>query len=138
MRSLVDPRVLLLVIPLLLGACGDSSRTRGLVPTGPTTEDAVVVESATLETVGRREPLRQEWPECHVRGTLRNDGPRRQRVTLSFTAFDPRDAVMARATSPSNVVEAGGRTAYRAILLLFDGCEKVHRFEITRLDADPA
>jgi hypothetical protein len=138
MRRLADPRALLLAMTLLLGACGDSSRTRGLVPTGPTSEDAIVVESATLGTVGRREPLRQEWPECHVRGAIRNDGPTRQRVTLTFTAFDRRDAVMARAISATNVVEPGGRTEYRAVLMFFDGCATVHRFEITRIDAHPA
>jgi hypothetical protein len=136
MRNRRHPGALLWLAPLLLSACGDSSRTRGIDPTGPTSADTIVVESAKLETVGRREPLRQRWPECHVRGELRNDGPRPLRVTLSFTAFDRRDEVMARATARVDVGETGGRAQYRAVLLHFDDCDPVHRFEITGIETE--
>jgi hypothetical protein len=72
-----------------------------------------------------------------VRGFIRDDGPRPLGGALSFTAFDRRDAVMARATSRHDVVEAAGRTRYRALLVVSGGCEKVLRVEITRIETEP-
>lgn len=138
----------LLVTALALMAC-EEQRTRGILPTGPTTADSIVVESAVLETVTEAtDDGWVAWKECHVRGTLRNDGTRDRSVTLRFQAFDPRDARIGVARALHNVVPAGGRTAYRAAFGVevfgtmwssnWGSCDRVHRFEVTAIEIEPA
>lgn len=123
------------VLALVLGVGAACDRERDLAPTGPTRADGIVLESAELETVGL------EF-RCEVHGRIRNEGPKPRRVTLIFTAFDRRDAVIGTALVFRRFVPPGTRVSYEARFRNFsdDGflndCDRVHRFEV-RIEVEP-
>ena len=123
-----------LAVAILAAACSDE---RDLAPAGPTSSDGIVVESAELQTIGID-------LVCEVHGRIRNETTRNQRVTVAFRAFDRHGAVIGTAVVDRRFVPAGGRSSYEADFHNFsdDGflndCDRIHRFEVTSIEARPA
>ena len=70
----------------------------------------IVVESIDFEDV----TVAGGGFACRVHGTIRNESGAGQRVTLGFSAFNVKDAVIARATATVDFVDAGRRANYEA------------------------
>jgi hypothetical protein len=123
-----------LAVAILAAACSDD---RDLGVSGPTSSAGIVVESARLETIGFDF-------RCEVHGDIRNETTRNQRVTVTFRAFDRDGAVIGTAVVDRRFVPAGGRSSYEADFHNFsdDGflndCDRIHRFEVTSIEARPA
>lgn len=118
-----------LVVLLLSSGCEDRQR-RDIVPTGSTSSNGIVVESATLESRG------SIIGACGVKGTVRNESTSDLLVTLVFTPFDAQGRAFERAQTPKTLVRAGAQAGYLSEPFTTDRFDESACQNVARLDVE--